>query len=530
MKQLITITLLTLATSFAAFSQQKSFATKTIGQWSFEKFPIHYYVTSAKAISSKNARTGKLESYQEMNSLGQPNGLTLTMQADGINAASAIYTYKGETVYIISFFPSSKTAESITTYNKDGLFDGYKIFRQLKSGGGYSEESEKFDNGVSIEINGVKQKTVSITFKDSLLDGTFKIGNPGAYYINEGEAVNGKLKRIKHALDGKRSIREITFMTDSFKVKIPSDYTEGQFSFETFPLISNPTFTNSKASCLKYGNYNGYPNFYISSSFNIMDLEAILKNYYPTPLETKVNYVENLLDGDFQYREYIYQNGNFFGEYIDVIGRAERGKLLNISLSKIEMTTYDGKIKSNKKTEYIFKDGTITQNDYVPKVSNEPVQTNSIKLEYPVLLTNSKDLGGTLSFDDNNTTENILEIPKIRNARLEGNKYGYVYFTPFTFDFKNFLQIVTTKTPRPVERNINETNGLLDGDFEFREDRVHFIGSAKGGILQKLKMTYDFDNTKYIDNKTCPYDIIELTFSDYSLRDIFLNMKFIEKK
>lgn len=576
MKQLITITLLTFATSFAAFAQQKSFATKTIGQWSFEKFPIHYYVTPAKAVSSKNAITGKLESYQEMNSLGQPNGLTLTMQADGINAASAIYTYKGETVYIISFFPSSKTAQSITTYNKDGLLDGYTIFRTLKNSGGYSEEAEKFDNGVSIEINGVKQEPTSTTFKDSLLDGKFKIGKPGAYFINDGEAVNGKLKRIKHALDGKRSIHEITFMTDSFKVKIPSDYTEGQYSYETFPLISNPTFTNSKASCLKYGNYNGYPNFYISGSIDIRDLEEILKKYFPAPLETKANYKDNLLDGDFQYREYKYQNGNFFGEYVDVFGRADRGKLLNISLSYIEMNTNDGKIISNKKIEYIFSEGTITQNDYVPKVSNEPVQTNAIKLEYPVLLTNSKELGGTLSFNDNNTTENILEVPKNRKARLEENKYGFVYFTPFTFDFSNFLQIVTTKTPRPVERNIKETNGLLDGVFEFREDRVHFIGSAKGGILQKLKMTYDFDNSKYIDYKTCRYDVMELTFNgtnylavyslssnsqlncqetitfsknkkltnsnemagyenfiyykdDYSLRDIFLNIKFIDK-
>ena len=344
-----------------------------------------------------------------------------------------------------------------------------------------------------------------------------------------------------------------------------------------YPLISNPTITNSKANCLKYGNYNGFPYLYIPNDFDIRNLEEILKKHYPTPLETKANYNDNLLDGDFQYREYVFSNGNFFGEYIDVFGKAEKGKLLNISLSSIEMNTYDGKIKSNKKIEYIFQDGKITQNDYVPQVSNEPVATKTLKLEYPVLLTNSSELGGTLSFYDNNATYNTLGIPTKRNARLEGNKYGYVYFSPFTFDMTNFLRIVTTKTPRPVERNIKEVNSLLDGDFEFREDRVHFIGTAKAGVIQKVKISYDFESSKYTDGKSCKYDVMELTLSgetylasyslssnsqvncqetisfsknkkltsskdmagydnfiyysdDYALRDILLNLKFIDRQ
>ena len=241
------------------------------------------------------------------------------------------------------------------------------------------------------------------------------------------------------------------------------------------------------------------------------------------------------------------------------------------------MDTYDGNIKSNKKIEYIFQDGKITQNDYVPKVSNEPVATKTLKVEYPVLLTNLSELGGTLSFYDNNATYNTLGIPTKRNARLEGNKYGYVYFNPFTFDMPNFLQIITTKTSRPVERAIKEVNSLLDGDFEFREDGVHFIGNAKAGIIQKVKINYDFENSKYTNGKSCKYDVIEFTLSgetylasynlssnsqincqetisfsknrkltsskdmigyenfiyysdDYALRDILLDLKFIDKQ
>jgi hypothetical protein len=36
------------ALSINAFAQQKSYVTKTIANWSFEKFPAHYYVVPVK--------------------------------------------------------------------------------------------------------------------------------------------------------------------------------------------------------------------------------------------------------------------------------------------------------------------------------------------------------------------------------------------------------------------------------------------------------------------------------------------------
>ena len=69
----VSLVLIILMASFASFAQQKNFGTKTIGQWTFEKFPLQYSVTPAKTLYYKNSRTGRLEYYQEFNQLGQIN-------------------------------------------------------------------------------------------------------------------------------------------------------------------------------------------------------------------------------------------------------------------------------------------------------------------------------------------------------------------------------------------------------------------------------------------------------------------------
>lgn len=508
MKETLTITIFLLASSFTAFGQQKYWGTKSISQWSFEKFPLHYTVVPAKAMTSKNAFTGNLESYREQNELGQPDGLTLTMRADGIYASGAIYTYEGNVVYNVSFFPASKKAQAITNYNTEGVLDGYKIYRTLNRSGGYDEDIEKYDNGKLVELNGVKQTAASSTYVDSLLDGAFNKRN--ASYVIDGDADMGEIKRMKQAYQGKYSIREITLMDDSFRVQIPSNYNEDDFSFSTYPLVSNPKVTESKATCLKYGNYNGYP-YLLAGTFIIQDLEEILKNHYPEPLETKVSFSDSLLDGNFQYREYLNSSPQFSGKYIDVYGTAKNGKLLNISRTIIEMNPYDGNVKSNKKIEYIFSDDTIIQNDYVLQVSSEPVQTKVINLEYPVLLTNSNHQGGVLYFG--NTTYSTLGIPYKRDAKLEDNKYGFYFFNPNTFGFDAFLRTVTTVTQRPVDRNINENNGLLDGDFEFRQDRIHFIGIAKNGIIENLVVKYDFETNDWVGEKRCAFNQKKITLN-----------------
>ena len=50
MKKVI-LAILILALTISSFAQQKNYGTKTIGQWTFEKFPTHYSVLPTKKIS-----------------------------------------------------------------------------------------------------------------------------------------------------------------------------------------------------------------------------------------------------------------------------------------------------------------------------------------------------------------------------------------------------------------------------------------------------------------------------------------------
>ena len=513
-----------LVSTNTSFAQQKNFGTKTIGQWSFEKFPLHYLVTPTKSMSYKNARTGKLEGYQELNQTGQTNGLFLTMCTDGIYPHDATYTYKGEVVYIVQFLPNSKTAQSITTFNVDGLKDGYQINRTLKSSGGYTEEIEKYIDGDLVELNGVKQALFSVVYKDSLLDGRFKFEN-GRSWIIEGVAEMGELKKIKQTQDGKYFMCEIEFLTDSIKVKKPK-YSGDGFTYETYPINTIPSITNSKSYCMKFGNYSGYPFLLIPKEWDIRDLITLVTQFFPDTLTTIVNFKDSLLDGNFQYRQYIYTGGYKYSSFINVSGKAVMGKLQNISTRVVELDSHSGVINSDKKINYTFNENTILQKDYVAELPDEPVFSTTFKLEYPVLLTNSKILGGTFSIGSTSwdlstdNPDNIFGTPYKREARLKDNKYGYVFFSPFTFDISNYLGIVKTKTEKPYENNVEVVNGFLEGDFDFKEDGIQFIGFAKTGIIQKLRITQDFKSSKTIiapgtdlNGKDVYYDKIELTLN-----------------
>lgn len=544
----VSLVLIILMASSASFAQQKNFGTKTIGQWTFEKFPLHYSVTPAKTLYYKNSRTGSLEYYQEFNQLGQINGLKLTMCADGINPNNAIYMFKGEMVYYVTFFPNSKVISTLSTYNDKGEKDGFVINRTLKSAGGYTEEVEKYENNVLVEINGIKQNPISTTYKDSLLEGKFKFILENSKLF-EGEAENGKLKNIKQTLVtnvGRYFIREIIFSKDSITVKTGKQSGDG-FIFTKLPLISNPTITNSKSICKKYGNFNGYPYFIFPQNFNVVDLEELVTKTYPEPFETKVNYSDSLLDGDFQYRQYVYTGKRCFTGYENVIGKAEKGKLLSISTTIVNYNADAGMKTSEKTIKYIFQNGKITQNDYVPELPNEVVATSEIIMEYLVLLTNSESLGGNFTFGNNfgdsyspESPNNPLGLPFERDGQLENSTYGYVNFSPFTFSIKNLLKIVKTKIEKPFENKLSFTNGFLDGDFDFKIDgdliymvgNIHFIGNSNAGVIQKLKIICDFEASKYINefgNKLngnkYPYDTKEISISGDTLNVSYILSK-----
>ncbi len=433
-------TLLIILLNFVCLGQQKSFGTKTIGQWSFEKFPLHYSVKPTKAVTNRNIKTKKLEYYLEINEFGQADGLSLTLCADGIHPLSANYTFQGQVVYTTMFFPVSNIAQSITTFNKEGQIDGFKIYRTLKSSGGYKEEIEKYSNGDLIEKNGVKIEPFSITFKDSLLDGKFKVQTGG--FVYEGIAENGKLIKIKEFYDGKYPRDEITFFKDSFQVKSPSEYKEGEFIIKRFLLINTPIFTNSASYCKKFGNYNGYPFMFFPSGYSNDKLIQVLKRHFPQSIETNANYTNSLLNGDFQYREYNYMN-DFL--YEDVNGTATNGCLTSLSIVRIKYDYYEDAIITKVKTDYVFDKDSIKQIETDLLQSNKIISVKSFKIESPVLLTNSVSLGGRLEYDYEDMDLN-LNVPHYRKASLQENKFGFAYFSPFTFNVFDFLKIITTKT------------------------------------------------------------------------------------
>ncbi len=531
---------LILSLSFAAIcisviGQQEKYGTKTIGQWSFEKFPLHYTASPVKTMKYKNQITGKLEVYEEQNNTGQTNGLKLTMRADGIHPDDAIYMYKGQMVYSVHFFHETNTAKMITTYNLKGQKHGYRILRELKSSGGYTESVERYENDVLTELNGVKQAPMKVDFANNLLHGKFKFETKKRWII-EGEAENGKLKRIKQSQEGGTTFMcEIIFTENQLTLKEPYS-NKGGMRTETYKIASTPLVTNSKELCLKYGNYNGYPYLYLGGDFelDIKDLKTLTSQIFLQPFETKANYSNGLLNGDFQYREYITKGGFEYEGFITVTGKAEMGKIKFLRARKIECNTISGDIYSDKATEYTFNGTKIQVNEFVPELPDEPVSTSTLDYVYPVLLTNSESKGGSYSYSYNNTN-NVLNIPVRRDGKLEGNEHGYMYFSPTTFDVTTFISTVTTKTEKPVVQKTNFNNGFLDGDFEFKEDRIHFIGVANGGIIRSMEVQCDFETSKDIvvsetvygktikHRKTIKYNTMQISLSGNEYKIKYIN-------
>lgn len=430
--------MLFLVTAVTGFSQQKNYGVKKIGQWTFEKFPLHYSAKPFKTITYKNRISGKLEGYEELNQFGQTDGLKLTMYSDGTHPYSAIYVYKGETVYSVTYFPNSNKANYIATYNEKGEKDGYYITRTLKETGGYNEEIEKYENGLLVSLNGVQQTPFSVVYKDSLLEGQFKF-NSGPFVI-EGMAEKGKLKNIKQTQNG-IIMSEITFQNDSLIIKEPLENKQG-FDIQKYRAYSMPTITNSISICLKYGNYNGFPFFVLPKDFKIWDLKEIALRRFPDSLISIDNYSDSLLDGDFQYRQYKISSNYSNDERIDIFGVAEKGKLVQFIMYKVG---YDNLGKFEVKFEkYIFKDGEILLYDLDLETGAEKTLLKKMKLQNPVLLTNSVNLGGTISYYDSSweNKHRTLGIPIKREGTLTNNIAGYFFFSPTTFEISNFLMVV----------------------------------------------------------------------------------------
>lgn len=421
-------------------AQQKSFGTKKISQWNLEKFPLHYYVTPASSSIIKNKLTGKVEGYQEYNKFGQETGLTVIMRPDGVHIEGVKYVSKGHFVYIASYFNNSNIISGLRSTNLDDNLDGYQIMRTLKSSGGYEiEEIEKYDNGILIELNGVKQEATKVNYIDNLLNGKFKLDQNIKGFVIEGVAENGKLKSIKQAYDGKYSKAEIKFFNDSLQLWKTSDNTGKTYFVDSYPLNTEIIITNSIEKCTEYGNINGNPYYIFPDNLNIEYLVEYLSNYHPEPLKTETNFNDSLLDGNFKFREYIYSVDFLKSEYINYIGIATSGKLEKLTLEFIELNNKNNKIISKKTTEYIFSLTDVNILEYNENM--QQVKSESIKILNPLLLTNSILLGGYIYFYDWRTIDNTLSFPyERRKGVVRDNSKGYYIFNPMTFDIVSYIK------------------------------------------------------------------------------------------
>ena len=89
------------------------------------------------------------------------------MRPDGVHIEGVKYVSNGHFVYIASFFNNSNIISGLRSTNIDDDLDGYQIMRTLKSSGGLDiEEIEKYENGVLVELNGVKQELAKTNYID----------------------------------------------------------------------------------------------------------------------------------------------------------------------------------------------------------------------------------------------------------------------------------------------------------------------------------------------------------------------------
>ena len=393
-----------------ANAQQKSFGIKKIGQWSFEKFPLHYYANPAKAEVIKNKLTGKTEGYQEYNKFGKETGFTIIMRPDGVHIEGVKYVSNGHFVYIASFFNNSNIISGLRSTNIDDDLDGYQIMRTLKSSGGLDiEEIEKYENGVLVELNGVKQELAKTNYIDGLLDGKFKLDNNTKGFTIQGFAEKGKLKSIKQAYDGKYSKVEIKFFEDSLQIWKTSDNTGKTYLDGSYPLNTKIIITNSNKKCTEYGNINGNPYYIFPANLDINNLSEYLSDFHPEPLKTEVNFKDSLLDGSFKFREYLYSVDWLKSEYIDYSGIANLGKLEKLTLEYTELDKDENIIISKKKTEYNFIDNDVNLIEY--NANNQQVKSETLKILNSSLLTNSILLGGYVYFYDWYFLDNTLSFP-----------------------------------------------------------------------------------------------------------------------
>lgn len=224
-------------------AQNITYATKQIGRWRLERFPINYYKPAFKTITQKVPLVGKIALYQEVNQYGQNDGLRVEMQTDFVSPHTIYYYKKGVVVYSAYFFANSLKAYEIVNKNLNDQLEGPQIKRTLTNNT-VQEVVEIYKGGELIKTNQPDNSPV-VNFTDGFLQGKFKYEYNNSTF--EGTALNGELSYFKKTNYG--DVYEYKIIGDEIKVSVLAGSDAG--IKQSYQIKSHLKITNDKSLSTK---------------------------------------------------------------------------------------------------------------------------------------------------------------------------------------------------------------------------------------------------------------------------------------
>lgn len=247
------ILLLIILTSNICFLNAQKIVYKTvkIANWTLESFPTNYIVAAKSTHIERNPYNKKIKFYQELNSVGEVNGLVVVMQQNLQFPHDITYYRNGDWVYRAYFFGNSNIAYEIENRNIDGQLNGPQIKREKSNNSvGYKTETEYYENGVTLKQLEIDKKNPWKFDKNGNLQGFFSYSNEDSSFFFSGTAIDGIIQNVKLFDQNKAYVYTIT---QEYKTKIDSSCesnckkieltTSKQFEGSTEPEITNSIYT-----------------------------------------------------------------------------------------------------------------------------------------------------------------------------------------------------------------------------------------------------------------------------------------------
>jgi hypothetical protein len=191
--------LVTLTSNICFLNAQKIvYKTVKIANWTLESFPTNYIVAAKSTHIERNPYNKKIKFYQELNSVGDVNGLVVVMQENLQFPHDITYYRNGDWVYRAYFFGSSNIAYEIENRNIDGQLNGPQIKREKSNNSvGYTTKTEHYENGVTLKQVEIDKKNPWTFDKNGNLQGFFSYSNEDSSLSFSGNAIDGIIQNVK---------------------------------------------------------------------------------------------------------------------------------------------------------------------------------------------------------------------------------------------------------------------------------------------------------------------------------------------